>query len=460
MRINSKTNNNTNKVTDQELLNIIKSEFYRIKPKGCWDFLKNANNVPCLQTLKKRFNRTYNEILILAGVPEEELNFVRRSKDEYLEKLKLVANKLGHTPSAKEFEENGYCYSMLAKFYGSYNNAIKVAGLKPKPSPRIVTCSKNQLKASYMFLSRKIGKIASYDDLNYYSTVNAGSYCIRFGGMKGLKKSLGIKPSSNGPKEKYSKDILVQLMIEESKKLSRRLTVEEISENSNLPCYTTILKYFNTTKISNVWQEVYNKMLEQNNTIKSINSSQISVERSKIIEAGKNGEDIVSHELDFLSKSEYIVYNNINLYSNGRSQQIDHLVLGRNGIFSIETKNLTGKILIDIDKTWCQTKKVGSTCTTYRVENPTGQALRHETIIREILNDKYKITNLIVMANKKVTLQGADRNPVKIIMSDMIHSHIKNYKPTMLLDKQDIENARCLIESSIVSKNDSIDCAS
>lgn len=441
-----------NKITDQELLSLIKNEFYRIKPKTSWDFFKNAYNVPCHQTLKKRFNKTYNGVLILAGIPEEELNFVRRSKEEYLEKLKYVADKLGHTPSAKEFEKNGYCSSMLAKFYGSYNNAVQAAGLKPNLSPRRVTCSKNKLKTAYMLLSRNIGKVASYDDLNYYnSTANAGSYSVRFGGMRGLKKSLGIKPSPNGPKEKYSKDILVQLMLEESKKLGRRLTVKEISENNNLPSYATILKYFNTTNIKNVWQEIYNKTLEHDK------SSTINVERSRIIEAGKEGENTVKHELAFLNKNDYFVYNDINLYSNGKTQQIDHLVIGRNGIFSIETKNLGGNISIDPRGVWWQSKRSDTTC---RIENPTGQALRHETIIREIINDKYNITNLIVMANKKVTIQGVDRNPVKIIMSDLLLSYIKDCKSTIPLDKQGIENVRYLIESSIVTKNDLANYAS
>lgn len=64
-------------MSDKELLELIKNDYYRISPKGCIDYMKNRDKrIPCLTTLKKRFkNNTFNEILIMAGV-DDDLNFV------------------------------------------------------------------------------------------------------------------------------------------------------------------------------------------------------------------------------------------------------------------------------------------------------------------------------------------------------------------------------------------------
>lgn len=450
---NSRRNTDHSKLNDQELLNLIKAEFYRIQPKGCWDFFKQSKNIPCLPTLQKRFNKTYNEILILAGIPDEELNFVRRDKKIYLQQLKMVADKLGHPPSAKEFNKQGYCSATLRKLFGSYNNALRSAGLEINMTRKKITYNKSELKKQYLNLSKKLGNPASCNDLdNAKDLPNSSSFPLRFGGMKGLKETAGMAPSTHGPKPKYSKELIIKMLMDECNKLGRCLTVAEINSNPSLPTHVTILKYFKTTSIVDVWKEVLDKSLDQNtirnnnkSTAKSINQSNI-----QMIQAGKKGESIVSHELDFLDKDKYIVYNDINLLSNGRTQQIDHLVIGPNGIFHIETKNWSGEINIDRLGIWSQVK--GSV---YRQkENPTGQVLRHEEIIYEILDKKYSINSLIVFSNKKTRISGKHNNPIPIIKSDILLHYIKSHVSKIHLSIKDIEEIKKLIESSIISRTE------
>lgn len=60
---------------------------------------------------------------------------------------------------------------------------------------------------------------------------------------------------------------------------------------------------------------------------------------------GKKGEKIVASELGRLSRRDHIVLNDLLIpVAEGRTSQIDHIVVGRKGIFVIETKSLSGRI--------------------------------------------------------------------------------------------------------------------
>ncbi len=67
--------------------------------------------------------------------------------------------------------------------------------------------------------------------------------------------------------------------------------------------------------------------------------------RGKAARSGKRGERIVAKELAKLKKKDNIVINDLLLpSSNGRTSQVDHVVISTRGIFVIETKNHSGRI--------------------------------------------------------------------------------------------------------------------
>ena len=59
---------------------------------------------------------------------------------------------------------------------------------------------------------------------------------------------------------------------------------------------------------------------------------------------GRRGERKVARLLDRLPKDRYFVINDLMLLSEGRSSQIDHIVVSEFGVFIIETKTFSGKI--------------------------------------------------------------------------------------------------------------------
>lgn len=67
--------------------------------------------------------------------------------------------------------------------------------------------------------------------------------------------------------------------------------------------------------------------------------------RQRLIRNGRMGERIVAKELNRLNRRDYIIINDLLVSTgNGRTSQIDHVVVSTRGIFIIETKNHSGRI--------------------------------------------------------------------------------------------------------------------
>lgn len=67
--------------------------------------------------------------------------------------------------------------------------------------------------------------------------------------------------------------------------------------------------------------------------------------RGKALRSGRRGEKAVAKELGRLRKKDYVVLNDLLLpTANGKTSQVDHVVVSTRGIFVIETKNHAGRI--------------------------------------------------------------------------------------------------------------------
>ncbi|MEG0774378.1 NERD domain-containing protein [Clostridium sp.] len=441
---------NPNLLSDDEMLKILKEEYEELKPKGCWDFFSRRKRSPSLPYLKKRFGVPFNKILLKAGINEKELNFVRRDKEEYTKIIKNLYKKLGHTPSAQEFIANGYSTAILSKIFGSYNNAMRECGLEPNKYQSKVNESKKELLKIYKDISNKIGKPASEDELNSFEGVySATVFSLRFGGMNNLRKIAGFEEAHGGNKPKYSKEIITETLIEEYYKLKRHLTKLEIEKNERLPSYITILKYFAVLKIADVWAEIDKIIIERevlcNKSFSSEDKQYSHTSETEIINAGTIGEKKVSHYLSFLNYNKYKVYNNIAVKSNGRYQQIDHLVIGPNGLFHIETKNYSGEIYVDRNENWSKTTKYKYEL----LENPKGQIQRHEEILKEIVGDKFEIVSILAMAHKYCRLSGLENTTLNLMKVECVLDFITSYEGQSYISKAQATKIINVLEKSI-----------
>ncbi len=144
---------------------------------------------------------------------------------------------------------------------------------------------------------------------------------------------------------------------------------------------------------------------------------------------GAEGEIKVSNKLKEL-EGEYGVINDLSLpdlYGN-----IDHLVIGPNGIFAIETKNHNGVIACNGDA-WAR-KKVGRMGTEYEanIGNPSKQIKRNAMMLKNWIDlncpsvDNTWVNCILTFTNDDVEVRAANRT-VEILDHLAIPDYIRNF---------------------------------
>lgn len=137
---------------------------------------------------------------------------------------------------------------------------------------------------------------------------------------------------------------------------------------------------------------------------------------------GAAGEKKVATFLKKELSAEWLLLNDVEIKSNNKTAQIDHVLVGPYGIVLIETKNVKGKISLTDDKQfWCQNKKYN----TKRFYSPTLQARGHEAAVKSIvslfnLNQFIPIRSIALFCDDQIELnlpRFVDGIPVKSMQS-------------------------------------------
>ena len=89
--------------------------------------------------------------------------------------------------------------------------------------------------------------------------------------------------------------------------------------------------------------------------------------KKNILAAGIEGEKQTANLLSFLPK-DYTVYQDVRVPFKGKTSEVDNIVVGKKGVFIIETKNLNGDISGRIEDTYWTQTKVGRGGTPYSSE--------------------------------------------------------------------------------------------
>jgi hypothetical protein len=158
---------------------------------------------------------------------------------------------------------------------------------------------------------------------------------------------------------------------------------------------------------------------------------------------GFEGEKQVTKVLSSLS-DDYFLINDVQLVA-GKRSNIDHIVLGPTGIFVLETKNHSGKIICYEDS-W---KRVG--------QNPFAQARANASRVYKVIKasgifeSKLWIQAVVVFANKKVELdrRKASSN-VEVLKIEELTTYIT--RETRRLSAQEIESMSKEILNAHASK--------
>ncbi len=125
-------------------------------------------------------------------------------------------------------------------------------------------------------------------------------------------------------------------------------------------------------------------------------------------------------------------------------QEFDHIVIGPQGVFQIETKNYVGKLIVDKNGNWIRIKRDG---VEEGERNPLSQLRRHEKVLRSILGEEIPIISILCMAHPKMIIEGVEYCPVPLIKSDLLVEYIEQYPAILPLTEAQIQKCLDQIES-------------
>ncbi|MEK6819744.1 MAG: nuclease-related domain-containing protein, partial [Nanoarchaeota archaeon] len=158
--------------------------------------------------------------------------------------------------------------------------------------------------------------------------------------------------------------------------------------------------------------------------------------------SGHSGEQITIETLQNLPDSYYLI-NDVSL-PNGYGN-IDHVVLGSNGIFIVETKNFEGEIRCE-GNIWYQFKDTWKIPEEYEIKSPSkqvkGNALKLKQYIesKNIFSKSLKIwvEGIVVFTNDNVILR-CDNSTVPVLKVDQLCNHIKHKESRIKFSSQELE---------------------
>lgn len=175
----------------------------------------------------------------------------------------------------------------------------------------------------------------------------------------------------------------------------------------------------------------------------------------QIYNIGAEGEELVANCLSKLGKSHYISHD---VKLPDTISNIDHVVIGENGIFVIETKSHKGNIKCDGDE-WLQTK-IGRLGTRYdgSLRNPSKQVKACAVNLRKFIRKYYPqlsnlwVNSIVVFTNEEVELT-LNKPTVEVLFPHELCKCIKNFKPKNRLTTKQVQEL-----SSLLKKYSSFSC--
>jgi len=163
-------------------------------------------------------------------------------------------------------------------------------------------------------------------------------------------------------------------------------------------------------------------------------------------ESGMEGERQTAHQLKYVG-GEYRVLNGRFLRSRTGIQEFDHIVVGPNGVFHIDSKNWSGRIRFT--RQGVERSREG------HHTDPTAQLYRHEFVLKELLRDhqiRADVVGIICFTREDCEIIGQSPAFATLKLDRLVH-FIRTYRAKYPLKPDRVkEIARILEEHSRASR--------
>jgi hypothetical protein len=174
-----------------------------------------------------------------------------------------------------------------------------------------------------------------------------------------------------------------------------------------------------------------------------------------ILQSGLEAEKQNAYYIDFYLKdnNNLLVLHDIRIEHNGRSAQIDHILISRFGIELLESKSFKGELTINEDGSL----KVSNSNKVQAYPNPLEQSRRHAKVVEELVKDKANL-------GKRVDLLGGIEvdsrvliNPNTPITNKNLPEHFVRADAFLSERNKEIDKIGIFKSFKLVSKMISID---
>lgn len=178
-----------------------------------------------------------------------------------------------------------------------------------------------------------------------------------------------------------------------------------------------------------------------------LKNKKTDIDEYKRKEVGNIGEKLVRNILNDLNPEKYMVLNGPVLKKDGVVKEFDHIVLGHNGCFVIETKAFgmsDGRpckscLFIDKGDKWIIRKNKNNR----DLESPTAQIKEEKQILEIIIDLPINIHPILVLSNSELFVKQNIKLDYDVVVVDKLQEFIENYDDRLL------ENDKLMILQSI-----------
>ncbi|EJR97986.1 MULTISPECIES: hypothetical protein [Bacillus] len=220
------------------------------------------------ETLRKKFNLAFPQIVVKSGLYDLNNHLKYIPKEIIYEQLNQEFERIGST-------RKSIYNSKRNKSRFPYSDTLKIR--LNQSWPEILLCcnqlsevkkydeiSKELLKDEYKMISKKLGRAATIRELTDWTVFSFDIYRQYFSTMKILKEECGFRHDYKGGKKPIELSMCKEELVRLYKKYNRRLTYNELKEESQISI-STLFRRFETTKINVIWNQIERNMFDTTN---------------------------------------------------------------------------------------------------------------------------------------------------------------------------------------------------
>lgn len=235
--------------TNQELIERLRKKADEVGRTPTCEEIDNDFSMPSSATYLKRFGSMQKACELASLTPRISCRAKKgiiniEEKLRLIAALRLKADALGHAPSRAECYEDSNMPSvhMYTRVFGSWNNAIREAGLKTYEHIKPGTWTESRIISAIQIKAQELGRKPTIYDIDSDKTMPASDTVKRvFGSWNNALEQAGFEPKRCG---KYKNQRLVRLLTAKASEMGVTPSQRAVDQDPDMPSSSVFKRHF------------------------------------------------------------------------------------------------------------------------------------------------------------------------------------------------------------------------